>query len=60
MSLSLHFMCEKVLSKEVKLIRLPSNEQLVGISSKEMRLRLAIVSIGSRKNLVKAKKKEAI
>jgi hypothetical protein len=53
-------MCEKVLSKEVKLIRLPSNEQLVGISSKEMRLRLAIVSIGSRKNLVKAKKKEAI
>jgi hypothetical protein len=51
-----HFMCEKVLSKEVKLIRLPSNEQLVGISSKEMRLRLAIVSRGSSKNLVKAKK----
>jgi hypothetical protein len=53
-----HFMCEKVLSKEVKLIRPPSDEQLVGISSKEMRLRLAIVSIGSSKNLVKAKKKE--
>jgi hypothetical protein len=53
-----HFMCDKVLSKKVKLIRLPSNEQLVGISSKEMRLRLAIVSIGSRKNLVKAKKRK--
>jgi hypothetical protein len=48
------FMCEKVLSKEAKLIWLPSNEQLVGISSKEMRLRLTIVSIGSSKNLVKA------
>jgi hypothetical protein len=53
-----HFMCEKVLSKEVKLLRLPSNEQLLGISSKEMRLRLAVVSIGSSKNLVKAPKKK--